>query len=110
MLDEYAILFLNIKKDSAKAFLPSTLSFRLCNAHKLYFNVVFKLLPYVALANRRSLFVCLTEKAKKAAEDMSAIFERADQQAACALSEENLEQLKSFLYIICDSLAHESEA
>lgn len=41
---------------------------------------------------------------------MSAIFERADQQAACALSEENLEQLKSFLYIICDSLAHESEA
>ena len=60
--------------------------------------------------NRRSLFVCLTEKGKKAAEDMSAIFERADKQAVCALSEENLEQLKSFLYIICDSLAHESEA
>lgn len=59
MLDEYAILFLNIKKDSAKAFLPSTLSFRLCNAHKLYFNVVFKLLPYVALAKEASVFFCM---------------------------------------------------
>ncbi len=92
--------------EPSEKWLPSDWKFHV----KLYFNVVFKLLPYVALANRRSLFVCLTEKRKKAAEDMSAIFERADQQAACALSEENLEQLKSFLYIICDSLAHESEA
>ncbi len=60
--------------------------------------------------NRRSLFVYLTHKGKKAAEDMRAVFEHADQQAASALSEEDLEQLKSLLCKICISLDSESEA
>lgn len=50
-------LIVDIKKDSVKSILPFTLSFRLCNAHKLYFNVVFKLPPYVALALAKPFFI-----------------------------------------------------
>lgn len=55
LIDECAILFLGIKKDSVKSISAFYAVFRLCNAHKLYFNIVFKLLPYVALANGASL-------------------------------------------------------
>ena len=61
MLDECAILFLGIKKDSVKSISAFYAVFRLCNAHKLYFNIVFKLLPYVALANTDTLFLSINQ-------------------------------------------------
>lgn len=49
--------FRHKERQRGKHFCFHTLSFRLCNAHKLYFNVVSKLLPYVALAFADPVFV-----------------------------------------------------
>ena len=49
-IENFQYIFLINKRQCKKAILPSTLPFPLCNAHKLYFDVVSKLLPYVALA------------------------------------------------------------
>lgn len=48
--------FRHKERQRGKHFCFHTLSFRLCNAHKLYFNVVSKLLPYVALAFAQLLY------------------------------------------------------
>lgn len=59
--------------------------------------------------NRRSLFIYLTDKGKTVSKDMKAVFDNADLQATSALSEQELEQLKSLLNKICISLKNESE-
>ena len=57
--------------------------------------------------NRRSLYVTLTPSGRAAAEKMDAVFQRADQAAAAALTEEQQAQLCAMLASICDSLTLE---
>lgn len=55
--------------------------------------------------NRRSLFVYLTEKGKKAAGDMKGVFDECEEKAAVGLSAEELENLKILLTRLWDNLS-----
>lgn len=54
--------------------------------------------------NRRSLFVYLTESGRRAAKSLESVFADAEQEALQAFSEEEKEQLRSYLDKICYTL------
>lgn len=60
-----------------------------------------------APGNRRSLFVYLTDKGRKAAEEMDVVFREADGVAAREMTDEECRQLKDLLKKICASLEKE---
>lgn len=55
--------------------------------------------------NRRSLFVYLTEKGKKAADDMAEVFDSCEKDAAGGLTPEELKELKILLSKLWDNLS-----
>lgn len=55
--------------------------------------------------NRRSLYVSLTEKGRKAAEEMQNVFAGAEAEAAAGLSAEEAEELKRMLLNLCGALS-----
>lgn len=60
--------------------------------------------------NRRSLYVYLTEKGKKASQHMQSLFEEYDAVASSSLSETETEELKRLLTSVCDNLNRKSES
>ena len=54
--------------------------------------------------NRRSLYVSLTEKGKKAAEELMDIFQNAENEAMKELTEDEKTMLNQILCKICDSM------
>ncbi|MCD8372550.1 MAG: MarR family transcriptional regulator [Clostridia bacterium] len=54
--------------------------------------------------NRRSIYIYLTEKGRRAAEKMESVFKRADELALKGLTEDEAAQLKYYLNKICTTL------
>lgn len=62
-----------------------------------------------APGNRRSLFVYLTDKGRKAAGEMGAIFTRVDRQAEAGLTPDEAAQLKALLEKVCQAMEKKGE-
>ena len=76
MLDECAILFFGIKKDSVKSISAFFAVFRLCNAHKLYFQYFIQITALCGVSQYHSPFFLFISS-------FSHIYDNLDSPPAC---------------------------